>query len=97
MAFCGLAVGYRGSIMKLFACLSFALVVAVAPSFAAVEQCRHIKARADREACYGRQSKSLAEKPKPGAAVKTTIDPVDQLKDENDRVNRRLQGICRGC
>jgi hypothetical protein len=72
-------------------------MVATSPSFAAVEQCRHIKGRADREACYERQSKSLAEKRKPGAAVNATIDPVDSLKAENDRVNRRLQGICRGC
>jgi hypothetical protein len=83
--------------MRLIACLSFALVVAAAPSFAAVEQCRHIKPRTDREACYDRQSKSLAEKRKSGAAVKESIDPVDKLKAENDRVNRRLQGICRGC
>jgi hypothetical protein len=72
-------------------------MVAAAPSFAAVEQCRHIKARAEREVCYGRQSKSLAEKRKAGVAVKESIDPVDKLKAENDRVNRRLQGICRGC
>jgi hypothetical protein len=83
--------------MKLLACLSLALMVAAAPSFAAAEQCRHIKARTDREACYDRQSKSLAEKRKSGAAVKESIDPVDKLKAENDRVNRRLQGICRGC
>ena len=47
--------------MKSFACLPLVLMVAAAPSFAAVEQCRHIKARTDREACYDRQ-KSLAEK-----------------------------------
>jgi hypothetical protein len=82
--------------MKSFACLPLVLMVAAAPSFAAVEQCRHIKGRTDREACYDRQ-KSLAEKRKSGASVKESIDPVDKLKAENDRVNRRLQGICRGC
>jgi hypothetical protein len=48
--------------MKLFAHLSLALMLVTAPSFAAVEECRHIKARTDREACYDRQTKSLAEK-----------------------------------
>ena len=77
------------------ACLMATL--AVVPASAAVEQCRYIKAKPDREACYDRQSRSLAEKRKSGAAVKESIDPGDKLKAENDRVNRRLQGICRGC
>jgi hypothetical protein len=64
----------------------------------AVEQCRQIKAKVDREACYDRQSKALAEKRQgAGAADKSRSDPVDQLKVENDRLSKRLRSICRGC
>ena len=73
------------------------LFTAVAASSAsAVEQCRQIKVKADREACYDRQSRALAEKRQAGAG-KASIDPVDRLKIENDRVSKRLQSICRGC
>ena len=83
--------------MKLFASAGLIVMIAASPSFA-VEQCRQIKVKADREACYDRQSKTLAEKRQAtGAADKARPDPVDQLKIENDRVSRRLKGICRGC
>jgi hypothetical protein len=43
----------------------------IAPSFGAVQQCRQIKVKADREACYDRQSKGLAEKRQAAGADKT--------------------------
>jgi hypothetical protein len=83
--------------MKLFNYVALFIMIVSSPSFAALEECRFIKAKTEREACYDRQSKFLAEKRKPTAANKSPIDPVDQLKIENDRVSRRLRSICRGC
>jgi hypothetical protein len=77
----------------IYVCLIAAL--AVEPASATVQQCRQIKLKADREACYERQSKASAEKRQ--AADKANPDPVDKLKAENDRVTKRLRGICRGC
>jgi hypothetical protein len=84
--------------MKFFACLALIVLVGGSPSFAAAEQCRQIKAKVDREHCYDRQSKALAETRQAGSAAdKARADPVDQLKIENDRLSRRLRSICRGC
>jgi hypothetical protein len=82
--------------------LTYVLLIAalaVEPASAAVEQCRQIKVRADREACYDRQSQAAAEKRQGAdkAADKANPDPADKLKAENDRVTKRLRGICRGC
>jgi cell division protein FtsI/penicillin-binding protein 2 len=80
----------------IYLCLMAAL--GIEPASAAVEQCRQIKVKADRETCYDRQAKALAEKRQAaGPAGKIMVDPVDQLKVENDRVSRRLRSICRGC
>jgi hypothetical protein len=76
----------------MYACVIAALGIGPA---SAVEQCRQTKA--DREACYDRQSKALAEKRQAAGADKAKVDPVDQLKIENDAVSKRLRGICRGC
>jgi hypothetical protein len=81
-------------ITRLFAYVSLILMIAALPSFAAVESCRHIRAKADRDTCNDRQSKALR---KSGDADKPKVDPVDQLKLENDRLSRRLRSICRGC
>jgi hypothetical protein len=77
----------------------FLFVTITASPASAVEQCRQIKAKVDRWACHDRQLRGLAEKRQAvGAdADKPRVDPVDQLKIENDRVSRRLKGICRGC
>jgi hypothetical protein len=86
--------------MKLMLCNAalFVFIAAIASPASAVEQCRQIKARVDREACHDRQSKALAEKRQAaGAANASKADPVDQLKIENDRVSKRLRSICRGC
>jgi len=84
-------------ILKLVA---FSLVVAIAHSsaaFAAVEQCRFIEKKLEREACYTRQAEALAEKHKASAAVKVTADPIQQMKLEDESLSRRLRSICRGC
>ncbi len=80
--------------------LVFSLILSIVHSsavFAAVEQCRFIEKKPEREACYARQAEALAEKHKASAAVKITADPVQQMKLEDESLSRRLRSICRGC
>jgi hypothetical protein len=72
--------------------LSCAMLANAAP--AASRECRHIDSRKERNACYEQQKQVSKTSPAPRAA---TGDDVDRLKLENDRLNKRLQGICRGC
>ena len=64
----------------------------------AVEQCRFIQAKPERETCYARQEASLAakRKPEPGGEA-TTLESLQQMRREDDAVYRSLRGICRGC
>jgi hypothetical protein len=48
------------------------LMIGSAPALAAVEQCRFIQAKPDREACYQRQATALAAKRKPEPTGDTT-------------------------
>lgn len=78
-------------------CASFSTL-----SFAAVEQCRSIASDTERLACYDRETKTAAQPAKPQILTREktkakTVDTVDHLKVENDRVSARLKGICRGC
>jgi hypothetical protein len=62
---------------------------------AAPVECRHINARKDRNACYEQQRLARpAQQPSERTKMSTEID---RMKLENDRLNKRLQGICRGC
>jgi hypothetical protein len=72
--------------------LSCAMLAQAAP--AASKECRHIDSRKERNACYEQQRQTSKQSASPHAK---TNDDVDQLKLENDRVTKRLQGICRGC
>ena len=83
--------------MKLFALAIIAALIHSNVALAAVEQCRFIEKKAEREACYTRQAEALAEKHKASAAVKTTTDPIQQMKLEDESLSRRLRSICRGC
>jgi hypothetical protein len=85
--------------MKILACALLAALLGPAPAHAAVEQCRSIKDKADREACYARQDREPAAKRsgKATAPVKTMDESVEQMKREDDALNRRLRSICRGC
>jgi len=75
-----------------------ALVIGAAPAAAAVEQCRFIQAKPDREACYQRQAVELAAKRKPQPnADTTTMESLQQMRREDDEVYKSLRGICRGC
>ena len=84
--------------MKFLTCIMFIAVIGSSSAFAAVEQCRFIQAKADREACYERQDRALATKRASRAAGEArTIEPVEQLTPEDDALKRSLRSICRGC
>jgi hypothetical protein len=75
-----------------------AMMFGAAPALAAVEQCRFIQAKPDREACYQRQEAELAAKRKPEPAADTgKLDSLKQLREEDDAVYKSMRGICRGC
>jgi hypothetical protein len=74
------------------------LLIGSAPALAAVEQCRFIQAKPEREACYQRQQQEFAAKRRPEpAADTTTMDSLQQMRREDDEVYRSLRSICRGC
>ena len=84
--------------MKFVLALGLGLIVGAAPASAAVEQCRFIQAKPEREACYARQEKELAAKRKPEpAADASTIDSLQQMRREDEMLYRSMRGICRGC
>ena len=64
----------------------------------AVEQCRFIQAKPEREACYQRQEAELAAKRKPEPAPQSKfMESLEQMKHEDEALNRQIHGICRGC
>ena len=83
--------------MKFVACMTLAVLVNAAPGLAAVEQCRFIQAKADREACYQRQEAALAAKQNARASDSPRAKSVDDIALENDRLAKSLRSICRGC
>jgi hypothetical protein len=83
--------------LNLFSYAMLALIVSP-PAFAAVEQCRFIQAKPDREACYQRQAVALAAKRKPAPSADTqTMESLQQMRREDDEVYKSLRSICRGC
>jgi hypothetical protein len=84
--------------IKLVACLTFLLAINSTAAFAGSEQCRLIKLSLERQACYDRQSSSPGAKREPGLSDNPKMmDSVEILKLEDDRLAKRLKGICRGC
>jgi hypothetical protein len=83
--------------MKRFSCVLFAVMIGCSPASAAVEQCRFIQSKPDREACYERQEKTLAAKRKPAVSDEARTKPPDEITIENDRLGKSLRSICRGC
>jgi hypothetical protein len=84
-------------------CLMLALMIGAAPASAAaaIEQCRFIQARAEREACYERQAAALAARRKPETSQATgdtgTLESLQQMRRQDDEVYKSLRSICRGC
>ena len=73
------------------------LTVAASPA-SAVEQCRFIQAKPEREACYQRQEAELAAKRKPAEPRRNpTMEAVQQMKHEDEALDRQIHNICRGC
>jgi hypothetical protein len=84
-----------GVALSLLACA--ALLLGAAPAIA-VEQCRFIQAKPEREACYERQEAALSAKRKPEVAPQSkTMQSLEQMKHEDEALNRQLHSICRGC
>ena len=78
-------------------CIAVALMFGAVPA-AAVEQCRFIQAKTEREACYQRQESELAAKRKPAEPRRDrTMEALEQMKHEDMELNRQIHGICRGC
>jgi hypothetical protein len=87
------------SVIVTLACLlSCVILMLGAPPAAAVEQCRFIQAKPEREACYARQEADLAVKRnKPEPKRDTSMEALQQMKQEDVELNRQIHGICRGC
>jgi hypothetical protein len=75
-----------------------AIIFGAGPARGAVEQCRFIQSKPDREACYQRQETELAAKRKPEKTSDTTaVDSLKQMRQDDDAVYQSMRGICRGC
>jgi hypothetical protein len=87
--------------MKLAACVSFAVAISASASAqAAVEQCRFIEARPEREACYQRQEIARAARQKAHEAQEAAREasrPIEPTTPEDEQVAQSLRSICRGC
>jgi hypothetical protein len=83
---------------KFFLSVMLVCTIGATPALAAVEQCRFIQARAEREACYQRQDAELAAKRKPEPPADTKpMESLQQMRQDDDAVYRSMRGICRGC
>ncbi|WP_244485640.1 hypothetical protein [Bradyrhizobium tropiciagri] len=81
--------------------MSLGLIIAATPAVA-IETCRFIEAKAEREACYHRQEQELAAKRKPELPVtqsseSKTFDSLQQMRRDDEEVYRSMRGICNGC
>ena len=86
-----------GPASLLLACALLTLALGAAPAVA-VEQCRFIQAKPEREACYQRQAAELAAKRKPEPPRESeTMQSLEQMRHEDEALNRQLRSICRGC
>jgi hypothetical protein len=84
--------------LNIFVSALLGLLIGAAPASAAVEQCRFMQAKAEREACYTRQEAALAAKRKPEPTADTkTLESLQQMRKEDDAVYKSLRSICRGC
>ena len=85
------------SLAGVLSCITIVLAFGV-PRASAVEQCRFIQPKAEREACYARQEAELAAKRKPAEPRRDrTMEALEEMKREDMELNRQIHGICRGC
>ena len=84
--------------MKLVACLVSALAMTASASAMAVEQCRFIETRSEREACYQRQEIARAAKQKAHEAQQVAQPkPYEPMGLDDAQLAKSMRGICRGC
>ena len=83
--------------LNFFLCLILGLMICAAPAAMAIEQCRFIQAKPEREACYQRQAIALAAKRKPEPRADPTMETLQQMRRDDDEVYKSLRSICRGC
>jgi hypothetical protein len=83
--------------LKIFALITFALLFSARPAVA-IEQCRFIQAKPEREACYQKQEAELAarRKAEPPRDSKF-MESLEQMKRDDEALNRQIHSICRGC
>ncbi|MBR0873624.1 hypothetical protein JQ633_24930 [Bradyrhizobium tropiciagri] len=79
-----------------------AFIVITVTQAAAIETCRHIQDKTEREACYHRQEEELAARRKPDAAPapsaeSKTLQSLQQMRRDDAEVYRSIRGICNGC
>lgn len=85
-------------LLKLLLAHALALIVAATPALAIEQNCRFIRAKAEREACYARQEAELAAKRKPQPTADSKyMETMQQMRREDAEVYRSLRSICRGC
>src|SRR5438034_7899022 len=87
----------KDQILIRFVSILLGLMLGAAPAVAAVEQCRFIQAKPEREACYQRQAIALAAKRKPEPRADPTLETLQQMRRDDDEVYKSLRSICRGC
>lgn len=85
--------------MKLL--VPFATLIALLASSAvfgapAADDCQTIQAGVGRAICYDKRPKTQAELRAAEDAAKFK-DPLEQMRLEQDKLSKRLNGICRGC
>jgi len=98
----GAKVGGMAAMSCIGLCATLAVMLGSPPALAvaAVEQCRFIQAKGEREACYDRQAIALAAKRRPEPAAggeDKTLDSLQQMRKDDDAVYQSLRSICRGC
>ncbi len=78
--------------------IALAFTLGAAPAEAEIEQCRFIRAKPEREACYDRQTAALAAKRKPEPTYDSKqLESLQQMRREDGAVYQSLHSICRGC
>jgi hypothetical protein len=82
--------------VKFAICMTLAASINCSP-VSAIEQCRFIQAKADREACYERQEIELAAKRKARESENAPLKPLEKRDPEDIQLSKSLRSICRGC
>ena len=75
------------------------LTISASPAAALEQNCRFIRAKNDREACYKRQEDELAARRKPAPAVDDgkRLEELRRTRQDDEAVYRSIHGICTGC